>query len=64
MDLAGPKIRMFLHQKIEVIKEKKGIPIQQGEHLILSKQKGKTKKSKFKNGQQISMAVIGLRYHK
>jgi len=65
MDLSGPKIRT---STIE-IKTKKGkiknkIPIQPGEHIILTKRETLGKKSKFdKSNKQLEKAEIGVLLH-
>ena len=62
MDLSGPKLRTAT---IEISgkkgKIKNGIPIREGEHIILTKRNTLGKKSKFKkNGIQLKKAEIGV----
>ncbi len=62
MDLAGPKIRtVFYSQKGKRIKERTNIPVQEGEYIILTKEKIPTEKSKFnKKGEQVKKAHLGV----
>lgn len=62
MDLSGPKLRtapIEIHKKNG--KTKQYIPLQEGEHLLLTKRETKGKKSKFgKNNVQLKKAEIGV----
>lgn len=65
MDLSGPKIRT---STIEVYgknrKPKKGIPIQVGEHILLTKRETLGKPSKFnKANEQLEKAEVGVMLH-
>ena len=62
MDLAGPKIRTGpISYQTAKGKEKNKFRVQEGEHLLLTKEWGKTLKSKFaKSGEQLQMAQISV----
>ena len=62
MDLSGPKLRTATIEIPEKKgKVKNGIPLREGEHIILTKRKTLGKKSKFKkNGVQLKKAEIGV----
>lgn len=62
MDLAGPKIRIGpISYQNGKGKERNKLRVQEGEHLLLTKELGKTVKSKFtKNGEQVQMAQISV----
>ena len=65
MDLSGPKIRT---SSIEILgkkgKIKNSIPIKEGEHILLTKNKTSGKKSKYgKNKELIQKAEIGVLLH-
>lgn len=62
MDLAGPKIRTgSISYQNSKGKERNKLRIREGEHVFLTKERGKTIKSKFtKDGEQIQMAKINV----